>query len=79
MMDQRLRNKNANIPNSTHNFGRANKFSETHLWDPNYYIEEELLLILTSIVLKYQCQILHVLLRLGHMQNNEDEHINLLL
>lgn len=77
MMDQRLRNKNANIPNSTHNFGRAHKFSETHLWNPCYYIEE--LLILTSIVLKYQCQILYVLLRLGHMQNNEDEHINLLL
>lgn len=78
MMDQRLRNKNANIPNSTHNFGRADKFSETHLWNPDYYIEEELL-ILTSIVVKYQCQILHVLLRLGHMQNRKDEHINLLL
>lgn len=49
-MDQRLRNKNANIPNSTHNFGRAHKFSETHLWNPDYYIE---LLSLTSIVLKY--------------------------
>lgn len=57
MMDQRLRNKNANIPKSTHNFGRADKFSETHLWNPDNIGE---LLILTSIVLKYQCQTLYV-------------------
>lgn len=62
MMDQSLRNKNVNIPNSTHNLGRVDKFSETHLWNPDYMEEE--LLILTSIVVKYQCQILDVLLRL---------------
>lgn len=56
-MDQRLRNKNANIPKSTHNFGRADKFSETHLRKLGNIGE---LLILTSIVLKYQCQILYI-------------------
>lgn len=56
-MDQRLRNKNANIPKSTHNFGRADKFSETHLRK----LDNIELLILTSIVLKYQCQILYIL------------------
>lgn len=56
-MDKRLRNKNANIPKSTHNFGRADKFSETLLWNLDNIGE---LLILTSIVLKYQCQILYV-------------------